>query len=465
MVPMRRFMLTLGLTLALAATAPGVQSQGGSGFEQCSDTLQLLLRNTDLAVRSDGRVHAQGSIFVQFQAIGDNADDIAYFGFSFGPAESPITDDSGVCDLPPQAWITGAYILNYRADVDQSDGFFINLQTDLVPDSFYAAAVHAYDEDNNELARAWVNAEVDNCDGGQLSRCEGEANKEQHLRQDKTMPWPILLPGDGEAPEGGGLTVEVAEELRSIQVFLNGVNITEELETWDGRLWDDDLIPGYGPYGLGNILVPECSRQPPQECNNIGEAYRWNQRELTPDDVVRVIATDMAGNVAKKEIHIGSGTTGAITGDLPNLQVTIDATDKDTNAGEPVTFTFEMTNTGGGQAHPFAEATGHPGWDFAWLPHDPVDSGAQVTQELTITPPVGTVVGRYPVSATITYPKGGGEEVLNWDLTVDVVTGATVDNTTTDDDNKSKSKGSPGVGAVAVVGLIGMAAVMARRRQ
>jgi hypothetical protein len=141
---LQRLVIALSVLALLGLTPPATAQQP---FEQCGE-LQLVFRNADLQRRSDGFVHASGSFFAQFQAIGPTADEITFFGFSFGPVQSPIEDDTEVggmtvCDAPPQAWFTGAYILNYRADTNPDDGFFINLQTDLVPDGTYAAAEHA----------------------------------------------------------------------------------------------------------------------------------------------------------------------------------------------------------------------------------------------------------------------------------------------------------------------------------
>src|SRR5699024_8610886 len=102
-----------------------------------------------------------------------------------------------------------AYLPNYRADRDPSDGFFIPVKTMLVPDGIYAAAVHAYDEGNNELARFWARAIVDNCDNQTASpqeKCDGDAA--QLVAHDRTAPWPIVLPGDGEPLDGHKFTIE-----------------------------------------------------------------------------------------------------------------------------------------------------------------------------------------------------------------------------------------------------------------
>ncbi|HLF16349.1 MAG TPA: hypothetical protein VI796_02820, partial [Candidatus Thermoplasmatota archaeon] len=284
----RLALLALATALALTALPPPVAAQ----IHTCGE-IQIIFKNPDLQPSEDGFIHASGQFFAQFQAIGADADKITTFGFSFG-VDTIDFEESMVCENPPQTWFTGQQITNYRADTDPSDGFFINLQTPLVPDGTYTAAVHAYDADNNELARFWARAVVDNCDPQPLppmERCDGDA--EQNQAHDTTAPWPILLPGDGQKRDDvTGFSLEFAEELGNLTVTLNGVDITAELEPWEGRLWDDDLLPGYGPYGLNALLVPECSQQPPQSCAPLGVAYQWNMRALTDTDFLRVEATD-----------------------------------------------------------------------------------------------------------------------------------------------------------------------------
>ena len=465
---MKAFSVVVFLLGSLMVVTPGAAQQP---FEQCGD-IQLVFRNPDLQRQSDGNVHASGSFFAQFQAIGERADEITFFGFSFGPGMTPVDDESGICDLPPEAWITGAYILNYRADTNPDDGFFINLQTDLVPDGTYTAAVHAYNEANQELARAWTNAIVDNCDGDPPARCEGDTN--QIANNDLTSPWPIILPGDGdlsaveEAPDGASLTLEFAEELSDLKFFINGRDETQNLTDWEGRQWDDDLLPGYGPNGLGAILVPECSQQPPQTCGPLGVAYQYNVRPVTDADVVRVEATDMAGNLAKKEIHIGSGAAGAITDDLPNLQMTVDKLSSTINPGESALFQFTLINTGGTTAHPFASAEGPEGWELTFSPpHQPTDPGETETQELGVRVPPNTPVGTYQVNATIEYEKGNQPQRQLWELRVnvgDVPPGGASrgrDNATAEADDPGEE--SPGVGALVLVGVLG-SLVWVRRR-
>lgn len=416
----------LGL-LAATLVGPGGQAQ----FPSCGE-MELVFRNPDLQPDDrDGKVHASGQFFIQFQAVGAQADDIAVFGFSFGP--DTVAFEEAACDQP--VWFTGAYVLNYRADRDPSDGFFIPIKTDIVPDGDYAAAVHAYDANGDELARFWARAVVDNCEGD-AARCTDDL--EQQAPHDTTAPWPIVLPGDGQPLEGHHLSVEFAEPVGNLTVHLNGDDITAEMEPWDGRIWDADSYPDYGPGGVGAIVAPPCT-QPFHTCIRYGPAYSWNGRPLTDADIVRVEATDANGNRAIKDLHIASeGSGGAVTSEAPNLEITVDAVRKATAAGSSTIFRFDIQNTGGGTAHPFTAMDAPEGWSAAFLDHQPIPPGGRMTQELTVTPPSGTTAGTYDVNATISYVKAGREQSRAWTLEVDVQGGGTSRTDTATDDGRDE---------------------------
>ena len=462
-VLVRRSLLLVLVSAAFLLALP--QPAAAQEYNSCGP-FEIVFRNPDLQPGTDGFITAEGQFFAQFQVIGTGADQVVTMGFSFG-AYTRDFSESEVCSNPPQLWFTGQQILNYRADTDAADGFFINLQTPLVPDGEYTAAVHAYDAADNELGRFWAKAIVNNCDApGPVPPARCEDDTAQHTNNDRTAPWPMILPGDGQKlPDGTtGFSLEFAEVLSNFTVYLNGQDITAEMEQWPGRLWDDDLLPGYGPYGLGNILVPECSQQPPQTCGPLGVAYRWNTRPMTMDDVIRVEAADLAGNRAVKDIHIGSSVAGgAITDAAPNLQITVDEVSKTTSPGQPVVFRFQITNSGGGTAHPFTSKEGPEGWTVEWTPHKPVPPGGQDVQELTVTPPPGTAPGEYAVNATISYPEGGSQKDNDYGLKVLVggtAPAADGQSSTTD----SGGKKSPGLAPVAALAAVAVALLASRRR-
>jgi hypothetical protein len=419
------------LALLLLGAALAILPAGSAQTYSCGD-VQLIFKNPDLQPKPDGFVHAQGQFFVQFQAIGADADKIKVFGFSFGPATHNF--DQSMCAYP--AWVTGAYFPNYRADRDPTDGFFIPVKTTLVPDGTYAAAVHAYDANNNELARFWALAIVDNCDTQPTAaqeRCDGDAA--QALSHDKTAPWPIILPGDGQALEGRKLTIEFGEQLSSLSVFINGRNVTEELVPWEGRLWDADYVPDYGPGGASGAVAPPCT-QPYHTCVHYGPAYEWTVRDLTDQDVVRVEARDLAGNLAVKDIHIGSSVgSGAITAELPIIRVTADSTRAELAPGKSALFRFRLANDGNGEGHPFAEASVPEGFLYEWNPvHVVVPPGAVRDQELTVT--AGMAPGTYTVNATFRYQAGAEKKAITTPLEIRVSGTPASTETTTGTDTK-----------------------------
>ncbi len=455
-----------------AFSEQGNTCQENSNFQCCGD-IQLIFRNPDLNPSAGAPIKAHGSLFAQFQAIGENADKIAFFGFSFSAVAQQASEEQ-ICGQQPWA-PSGAYVLNYRADTNAEDGFFINLQTDLVPDGEYMAAVHGFDANDNEIARAWTLAAVDNCDPGAMPpRCEGDTA--QHIRQDQTQPWMIMLPGDGnldpaniDAPSEATLTLEFAEELSELRVYVNGVLVHDKtgtvqgLQSYPGRQWDDDLLPGYGPNGLGGEVVPECTYQPPQTCGTLGEAWYYDQ-PITDDDIVRVEAYDMAGNLAKKELHIGSGVGGAQTNTAPSLTFTAEVLERQVPAGSTAIFPVSFQNTGGTTAHPIASATGPDGWELEWFPaHTPTGPGQTSKQELNARVPPAEKPGIYKVNATIEYDAGGGQtKAQKWSFTVLVGDGVSVDETGNETKSDGKGKDSPGPGALVPVGIA--IAAMRRRR-
>jgi hypothetical protein len=447
----------VGCLLIAAAFAVALPHPAAAAPGTCGD-IQLVFKNPDLQPGSDGIIRAQGQFFAQFQAIGADADKIAVFGFSFGPRTTPV-DPSTACAGP--VWVSGAYIYNYRADRDPTDGFFIPLKTSLVPDGDYSAAVHAYDSSNKELARFWVDAVVDNCDAAtNPPRCDGDLA--QIARQDKTAPWPMVLPGDGQALPDHILTIEFAEEVKNLRVTLNGTDITNQLVSWEGREWDADLIPDYGPEGLGAIVAPPCSQQPPQECIHYGPAWEWKGRALTNDDVIRVEADDVSGNHAVKAIHIGSSVAGgAVTDDVPILSYTVDKESANITAGGQAEFHFKISNNGAGVGHPFATAEGPTGWTLTWDPvHVVVGPGETKDQKLIVAAPGDAVQGTFDVKADLKYDSAGTEKSLEQPLKLVVGDGKAAANTTT---STQGAKKSPGAAMPIIVAGLAAVAVLARR--
>ncbi|MFA5943614.1 MAG: hypothetical protein WC876_04015 [Candidatus Thermoplasmatota archaeon] len=452
-----RWLLGSLAALAVLAMAPSADAQ----IQSCGEGLELFIRNPDIVPDQQGVFAVSGRLLLQFQVIGERADEIEAFGLSFG-ADLPTGDE--VCALPSQAWATGAYIEGYSVDLDKSDGFFIAINSNgqTSPQYDLGVAVHGYDAAHTEIARFWGIVRLNHCGGQPSMGCPDNAEA-----PDFTMPWPILLPGDGTKSYVDGFTFEFNEKLSALRVELNGIDVTAELEEWTDRpTWDQDSFPDAGPGGVFIGTAPPCSQPDPvQTCGPLtGPAYKWTKRKLVDADVVRIIATDEKANLAIKEIHIGSSVAGGTISDgLPVLQMTFQESAASASPGDLTIFTMRMQNTGGGTGHPFARAEVPPGWSYEWLPgHQPVPAGGTSEQELQITVPANATVGRYPIRALIDYRQGTEDKTLESALNVDVLfTGAAspLGNNTAPE---SAAKASPSPGLLPLLAIMGVALVAHR---
>ncbi|MEK6974761.1 MAG: hypothetical protein AABY18_00300 [Candidatus Thermoplasmatota archaeon] len=448
--------LVVVLLLALAA-APTGQAQ----IQSCGDGLQLFIRNPDIVPDANGLFHVSGRLLLQFQVIGAEADRIEAFGLSFG-LDLPTGDE--VCALPPAAWLTGLYLEGYSVDLNKEDGFFIAINTNgqTSPQAQLGVAVHGYDAAHNEIARFWGLVDLDHC-GSQPSLGCPESDF-----PDFTMPWPILLPGDGVTAPVEGFVFEFNEALSDLKVELNGIDVTAELAPWEERPdWDQDSFPDAGPGGLFLTAAAPCTLpEPIHTCGPLtGPAYQWTKRPLTDSDVVRILATDAKNNVAIKEIHIGSSVAGGTIADgFPILQMTFETSAIATAAGTTAIFPMVMQNTGGGMGHPFARAEVPAGWNYTWVPgHQPVPPGGSEKQQLEVLVPANATPGSYPIRALIDYRQGTEDETLESALTVDVVAGTPGGLTPQGAEDSKAGKGAPGIGPAALLAILALALITSRR--
>lgn len=446
----------LSTAVLLVAFTPGAQAQ----IQSCGEGLELFIRNPDIVPDQQGVFAVSGRLLVQFQVIGERADEIEAFGLSFG-ADIPTGDE--VCALPPALWLTGLYLEGYSVDTDKSDGFFIAINSNgqTSPQAQIGVAVHGYDAAHNEIARFWGVVDLNHCGMQPSLGCPDTDFP------DFTMPWPILLPGDGVKTYGDGFTFEFNEELSALRVELNGQDVTAELEEWAERpLWDQDNFPDAGPGGIFLTLAPPCTLPAPvHTCGPLpGPAYKWTKRPLADSDVVRIIATDVKGNIATKEIHIGSSVAGGTISDgLPVLQMTFQNSTVVAAPGSSAIFSMKMQNTGGGTGHPFARADVPPGWTFDWVPgHQPVEPGASSSQSLEIRVPANATLGSNAVRAIIEYRQGSEDKTLESALNVEVLpvfAAAPVR-----EEPAVKDKGAPGLGPLAILALAAAGLTLARWR-
>ncbi len=413
------------------------------------------MRNPDLKPQSDGKFHVSGNFFVQFQVIGEDADEIETFAFSVG---LPPSMPEAICESP--VWPSGLMLEAYKVDMDKEDGFFILMNTNgqTTPQGVdLTVAVHAYDGSGTEVARFWGTAIVESCPGPGPGGCASP--------EDKMQPWPILLPGDGSTRLVDGFTVEFAEELSDLRVFLNAEDVTDQLEEWEGREWDADSFYDYGPAGIFATVAPMCTLpEPIHNCvQSPGPAFQWTQRAINDEDVVRIEAVDLAGNAVQKELHVGSSVAGGTISDgKPILTMTFDEDQIIVGPGQTAVFQARMENTGGGEGHPQVSAEVPEGWEFEWIPgHKPVPAASEETQELNVVVPLDAATGIYPVNATVSYRHGQEDRFLKSQLTVLVEGGRAVENETTDAGDPGQKKESPGAGLLVLPVL---AAIALRRR-
>ncbi len=456
--------MPIGLS-ALLALVLLAQPTAGQAVQSCGEGLELFIRNPDITPDNHGVFHVSGRLLVQFQVIGERADEIEAFGLSFG-VDTPVGEE--VCDLPPAAWATGVYAEGYALDQDKSDGFFIAINSNgqTSPQADLGVAVHGYDASGAEVARFWGIVRLNNCGSPPEGGCPDDPSA---VSRDFTMPWPIILPGDGAKRPVEGFAVEFNEALTNYTIELNGQDVTADMEEWADRpMWDQDNAPDAGPQGLFARAAAPCSLPAVHTCGPLyGPGLVWTQRAMTDADIIRVIGTDMNGNVAIKEIHIGSSVAGGTISDgLPVLQMTFEESGAIAAPGGTAVFRMRMENTGGGEGHPFATAEVPDGWNYTWVPgHQPVPAGGRSEQELHVTVPADAAPGRVPIRALIEYRQGSQDKSLESQLFVQVARPVeAVPIHAAQDDRASKE--APGMGTPAGAIAITLAAVaLARGRR
>jgi hypothetical protein len=454
-------LLALGLLLAFVPMGFSEQTPASAAEGRCGVT--LVLRNPDLQADSSGIIRASGWFFIQFQASGAGAQNVKTFSFSFG---KPAPNDYSNCTTPE--WITGAYIKNYRGDYDPEDGFFVPINTTLVPDDIYGAAVHAYDSAGKEVGRYWVTAIVDNCDGGQGSRC---GDKPAEVRKhDKVAPWPIVLPGDGKQTNSvNGLTIEFAEALSSIEAWINGVPVN--LTSFPGRLWDDDVTPGndgaQGPTAAScTVSTPLCVKR------SWGPAYKY-ETPIQQNDILKVRAVDLAGNVAVKIIHLlDPNAGGIIPDDVIDVDLQVAEARLSTNPGTAVDFKFTLTNLGGAEAHVNLFVEGPQVAIAEWKPgHVAVPGGERRDAVLTVRPDASIRDADLYLKARAEYQSG--PQVAKKEVPIQLTVGkggdlndpnATANTTDAGAPKAGADTPAPGV-AVSLGVLLAMAVAVRRRRR
>lgn len=468
----------------------GWRSWGNDEFTQCGK-LKLVFLNPDLQTQDDNKVHAQGTFFIQFQAVDTTGEaiEVTRFSFSFGKTHDVLDDNptlncnESLPENPMGQGTAGAYLMFYRSDFSSEDGFFVPIETRNVPDEEYAAAVHAYTGDSivgyTEVARGWTRAVVDNCVGQSLPNSCPNDSSEDSLAKDRTMPWPIVLPGDGiQTNDVAGLTVEFPEAMNAetVRAWVGGQEVP--LSEWTPPPRDVDLVPL-------NDEDP-CPAQVRSVCETkiYGPGFQWIGN-IPDGSIIRVEGADVAGNLVTKQMHLGSGVLGGTVA-LQNPEIDFEVRGPDTkvvNAGDSHPFEMRLKNIGGADAHvnlmlEYNKTFMNAKWETVENIHShegttgethvQIAPGEQTDFVVRVTSTAETPKGTYPVRAVLEYPVAGEMIVKTRDLFMTVDSVVTLEeyealqNTTED---KPKIEESPGLGIPLVaVGIIGALAVMVRRR-
>lgn len=341
MSPLRTLLATAFISAAFAGPATMAADDESVPLRENDDGtcgVKLVLKNPDLQERPDGYIYASGWFFIQFQAVGAGAENVKTFTFSFG---KPMPDGYAQCSTPVGP-VTGAYIQDYRGDYTPEDGFFVPINTTLVRDDEYGAAVHAYDANRREIGRFYVKAKTQN--GCQLMQCRDRTTADI-IKNDKVMPWPRILPGDGVQTNKdvltNSLTIEFAENVRDVRAYVNG-NETP-LERWGGVPMDDDAIPGNDNQPCGS--TPGCVKRV------WGPAFKSNV-VVKQNDVVRVVATDLNNNRLEKILHLLDPSQGGIvSGEEINVDINVDNSTKEVGPGQEAEFVFTFISVASREAH------------------------------------------------------------------------------------------------------------------
>lgn len=450
--------------------------------KQCGK-YRLVFMNTDLQENDTGIfadppldrsfIHAQGTFFIQFQVVGAGSHEVTRLSFSFGAYVTPADEQRTLTctqealplyypDNPAGYGVTGAYLLYYRSDFEPKDGFFVPIKTTNVPDTprdpvsqkflysgTYGAAVHAYKGDCNsspvqngppvsascvEVARAWTKAVVDNCptlvSGTSTTNCP-QSPDAAVIAMDHTLPWPMILPGDGNQTNNvEGLTVEFPEPLAqgtTPTVFYNGeaVNLTAWTTPWR----DDDLVPLNDNMNCPNTenggVAYVCSRL------IYGPGFKWEYDNITEGDIIRVVAKDRNNNLLDKTVHYGGATSGGAV-DLLNPKIQMQALNGQEviiRPGDRHEFNLRFNNIGQGEAHVdlLTDPADVEGLTMRWSTtdgkvqdHVVVPAGAQVTMKLLVSTATNAAETHYNFLAVARYDVEGVMQKVSLPYLVDV---------------------------------------------
>jgi hypothetical protein len=462
---MRPTSVLVSVTLVALVAAPFVAAQAPQPFPQCG-SVTLIFMNPDLRPRDDGFVHASGTFFIQFQAIGDTAADVAKIAFSFG---KPLPDEVAQCEGGPTGPFTGLYAQNYRSDSSAADGFFVPVNTTLVPDGEYGAALDAFDASGALMGHLYTKAIVENG-----ANCFPRAED----CDDHTAPWPMILPGDGEQTnEGGGITIEFAEFVSDVLVRVNGEQVVPD--AWAVPPRDDDAQPDNDAEDCAGLQ--DTTDQLPLGNNYLCHRVVWGSgfriaRATEAGDVIEVRAIDLAGNEATKVVNVGGVTQGGgIALQTPELTLTSDVTDQEAQVTSPAEFNLKLVNVGKGDAEARMTLQAPGNLTIEWgSPTVTVPAGGEQVVSLKATPTKELKPGEYTLLAKATYKSGTDDVTKQLALHLRVSESRQVPDSPLRQTRVNQSelppedapaKGTPGLEPLAMVGALALVAVVERRRR
>lgn len=295
--------------------APG---QAAAQTQHWSDgDVRIHMANPGLEPQDDGAVHVGGDFYGQAVLTGNDSDQVAEMGFSFGTGPTP-----------PEHSPIHPGLQDFRTDDTPEDGWVLPITASDTPAGEYTYALHAYTvpgDPSSEIARLWGSAVLED--------------------SDITPPWPWILPGETQSltnPYGvNGVTIEFAENATA-QLWVDGEQV--ELSEWTPPERDDDNVP----------------RQTVEEEKRVlGDGYQWNGA-VEEGTTLRVQATDENGNENTKAVLVGVGV------DAPVLEVSTNPISEEASTSGDGTshrgLTTTVTNWGSNASEARVSASAPDPW-------------------------------------------------------------------------------------------------------
>lgn len=358
-----------------------------------------------------GAIHLSGTVLLQAVLLGDRTEDVEEVIFNFAPG------------APPPAY-TPLYpgIQELKTDDTPTDGWMFPINASQLPAGEHSFALHAYataGDPSSELARSWGPLVVED--------------------DDASPPWPWVLPGetgDMENPHvPGAVTVELVEE-GTIELFVQGRAVEPEPWTPPAR------TPG---------VIPQTTVPSQDQVGGVGVQHPAN---LSEGDVLRVVATDTAGNQVGKGLLIGHGVHE------PILEITIPVGNLTVATGSQLQGLFDVRNIGTEPASYDVILEAPEGYTASLDPtQGRLEPGSATRTQLALDIEPDAPTGS-KVTIEIRYNATDGPVRSVFPLPVQVVPGTTAPG---DDGGGGLTIDHPAWIAITALGLAGFVALRSRR--